>query len=356
MLRQYNMQQYKIAILGFGVVGKRRFSCLEKNPRCNIVAICDKHADMDIAKQRGISIYENYTDILNHKEIDAAFVCLSNDMLAEVSEAFLRKGIHVFCEKPPARNTKELQKVLEAEKHIPKLKLMYGFNHRYHESVQDSLQIIRDGTLGRVINARGIYGKSRLITYNQTEWRTSRELAGGGVLLDQGIHMVDLMRLFCGEFNEIKSFVSNDHWQFDVEGNAYALMKTAGGVVGMLHSSATQWRHRFELEISLTKGALRLAGILSGSKSYGEETLRVTWADENGTGDPKEQITRYNMDSSWQQEVDLFIDSIIHDKKITSGSSYDAYQTLKTVESIYHADNDWKQKINKWENRYECIS
>ena len=94
---------------------------------------------------------------------------------------------------------------------------MYGFNHRYHESVQDALEIIRNGTLGEVINARGIYGKSRLITYNQTEWRTSRELAGGGVLLDQGIHMVDLMRLFCGEFNEIKSFISNDHWQFDVE-------------------------------------------------------------------------------------------------------------------------------------------
>ena len=110
------------------------------------------------------------------------------------------------------------------------------------------------------------------------------------------------------------------------------------------------------LEICLTKGALRLAGFLSGSKSYGEETLRITWADENGNGDPKEQITRYNSDPSWQCEVDLFIDSIIHNKKIMSGSSNDAYQTLKTVESIYGADTNWCQKINQWENNYECIS
>ena len=112
----------------------------------------------------------------------------------------------MFCEKPPARNTKELKKVLAAEKNNPSLKLMYGFNHRYHESVQDALQIIRNGSLGKVINARGIYGKSRIITYNQTEWRTSRELAGGGVLLDQGIHMVDLMRLFLVSLMKLKFY------------------------------------------------------------------------------------------------------------------------------------------------------
>ena len=133
-------------------------------------------------------------------------------------------------------------------------------------------------------------------------------------------------------------------------------MKTGDGVVGMLHSSATQWRHRFELEISLTNGALRLAGFLSGSKSYGEETLRITWADINGNGDPKEQITKYNNDPSWQTEVDLFIESIRSNKKITSGSSRDAYDTLTTVESIYNADISWKKKINEWENSDECVS
>ncbi len=346
----------KVAIVGFGVVGKRRYACIKNISNVDVVSICDNRAEMLSYRLEGVQLYSSYTDILENEKIDAVFVCLSNDMLAEASEAFLRKGIHVFCEKPPARNTKELQKVLTVEKDNPNLKLMYGFNHRYHESVRDALEIIRGESLGKVINARGIYGKSCLITYNQTEWRTSRELAGGGVLLDQGIHMVDLMRLFCGEFSEVKSFISNDHWQFKVEGNAYALMKTSGGVIGMLHSSATQWRHRFELEVSLTKGALKLSGFLSGSKSYGEETLRITWADMNGNGDPKEQITRYNNDPSWQTEVDLFIESIRMDNPILSGSSSEAYHTLKTVESIYNADMIWRQKVNEWENNYEYVS
>ena len=101
-----------------------------------------------------------------------------------------------------------------------------------------------------MINARGVYGKSQLVTFGQSSWRTERELAGGGVLLDQGIHMVDLIRLFCGEFTEVYSFVSNDVWRHDVEDNAYALMRSDRNAIAMLHSSATQWRHRFNLERS----------------------------------------------------------------------------------------------------------
>ncbi len=136
---------------------------------------------------------------------------------------------------------------------------MYGFNHRHHDSVRDALRIIRSGELGTIINLRGVYGKSQLVTFNQPAWRTKREIAGGGVLLDQGIHMVDLMRLFAGEFSTVHSFVSGNHWGCDVEYNAYALMRTNAGVVAMLNSSATQWQHRFYLELTLHAAALSSA-------------------------------------------------------------------------------------------------
>ena len=148
-----------------------------------------------------------------------------------------------------------MHRVLAIEKQNPSLKLMYGFNHRYHDSVQDALAIVKSGELGSVINIRALYGKAKLITFNQPNWRTKREIAGGGVLLDQGIHIVDLMRLFGGEFTEVSSIISNSHWGYDVEDNAYALMRTENGVVGMLNSSATQWRHKFHLDINLTRGA-----------------------------------------------------------------------------------------------------
>ena len=191
---------------------------------------------------------------------------------------------------------------------------------------------------------RAVYGKSKLITFNQPVWRTKREIAGGGVLLDQGIHMVDLMLLFAGEFTEVYSFISNSHWGHDVEDNAYAMMRTADGVVGMLNSSATQWRHRFHLDINLERGSLILGGILSGTKSYGAETLTVVYADpDNDQGDPKEQLTHYNRDPSWDEEIAVFTECILNDSPVQSGTSEDALRTMRLVFKIYYADTAWRK-------------
>ena len=149
--------------------------------------------------------------------------------------------------------------------------------------------------------------KSKLITFNQPDWRTKRDIAGGGVLLDQGIHMVDLIRLFGGDFNVMSSFISNEHWKFDVEDNAYALLKNNDNVIAIIHSSATQWKHVFNLEINCQKGSLVLSGILSGTKSYGSETLKIIIADPNNdAGDPREEIIKYNQDNSWNRELKFF--------------------------------------------------
>ena len=208
--------------------------------------------------------------------------------------------------------------------------------------------------MGDIINLRGVYGKAQLITFNQPDWRTKREIAGGGVLLDQGIHMVDLMRLFAGEFNEVHSFVENSHWNYDVEDNAYALMRTENGKVAMLNSSATQWRHRFHLDINLEKGSLILGGIISGSKSYGDEVLTVVTSDpENDYGNPKEVTTRYNKDPSWCLELETFVDFIVNNRTVTSGSSYEALQTMKLVYQIYFSDRKWRNKYNI-HNPNEC--
>jgi predicted dehydrogenase len=158
--------------------------------------------------------------------------------------------------------------------------------------------------------------------------------------------MVDLMRLFAGEFAEVKSFVSNQFWKHDVEDNAYAMLRTNGGVVAMLHSSATQWRHRFELEITLHKGTIILSGILSGSKSYGSETMTVAYASEDGNGDPKEVRTLYNDDNSWWDEIVEFAACINEGTPVTNGSSMDALRTMQLVYRIYCADASWGRERN----------
>ncbi len=337
----------RIGIAGYGVVGKRRRHFIDLHPGLETVAVCDRAFADGGVPDGGVRHHADYQTLLG-EDLDALFVCMPNDVAPDAVIAGLGKGLHVFCEKPPGRNLGDVARVITAEKSHPGLKLQYGFNHRYHDSVRDALAIIRSGELGRVINMKGVYGKSKFISFGQkSDWRIKRGLAGGGILLDQGIHMVDLMRLFAGAFAEVHSFVSNDYWKHDVEDNAYALMRTEDGVVAMLHSSATQWRHRFELDITCEKGALILSGILSGSKSYGVETLSIARAMEgDDTGDPAEETRHYETDHSWADEIAEFADAILNDKKITNGSSEEAFDTMQLVFRIYCADGAWRNRWN----------
>lgn len=337
------MKQLRVGIAGYGVVGKRRRECVDRCPHMHLIAVCDRAFQDEGAFGDGVRYYRDFQSLLAEK-LDVLIVCLTNDVAAEVTIAGLKRGLHVFCEKPPGRNVADILDVIAQHRRNIGLKLKYGFNHRYHESVQDALKIMRSGELGSVIGMRGIYGKAKLITFNQPTWRVDRAIAGGGVLLDQGIHMVDLMRLFGGDFVEVHSFISNRRWKYEVEDNAYALMRTSSGVVAMLNSSATQWRHQFHLDINLEQGSLVLGGILSGSKSYGAETLNVIRADpENDRGDPREQMTRYNCDPSWDEEIKEFAECIVHDRDVQNGTPDDALRTMQLVFKIYHADPRWRQ-------------
>jgi predicted dehydrogenase len=338
----------RVGIAGYGVVGKRRREFIDRHSCLRTVAVCDRVFRGDGTFDDGVRYYTHYSKLLA-ENLDVLFVCMTNDMAPEVTVAGLEKGLHVFCEKPPGRDLADIARVIECERQHAGQKLKYGFNHRYHDSVREALRIVRSGELGRVINLRGVYGKSAIISFS-SDWRTKRALSGGGILLDQGIHMVDMMRLFAGDFSEVHSFVSNDYWHHDVEDNAYALMRTPDRIVAMLHSSATQWRHRFHLEIALAEGAIILAGILSGSKSYGAETITIAHKTEDDSGDPREVTIRYNQDNSWRDEIGEFADAVVNDKPIVEGSSMEALKTMRLVYRIYCADQEWQERFNLTDN------
>ncbi len=339
--------QINVGIAGYGIVGKKRGECINKNQHLNLVAVCDRNFEYTGKFDDGVCFYPDYNDLLDHG-IDALFVCLTNDVAAEVTIAGLNSGMHVFCEKPPGQNLEQISNVIQTEKAHTNLKLKYGFNHRYHESVKYAFKIINSGELGDIVDFNAVYGKSKVVTATgpNADWRSKRKIAGGGILLDQGIHMVDLIRYFSGDFEEVYSFISNKYWGYDVEDNAYAIMRTADGKVAVLQSSATQWRHDFRLHITLEKGSIILKGILSSTKSYGAETLTVAYKTDDEHGDPKEKIIRYNYDPSWEDEVNEFAEAIINDVPIVSGTSNDAYKTMELVYRIYCADSAWKEKYN----------
>ena len=335
-----------VGIAGYGVVGKTRHASIQKNTSYKVVAISEANTQVQSDIPSDIDIFDDYRDLISQAELDIIFISLPNKFASDAVSLSLENGLNVFCEKPPARTLDELIKVKKIYKKYPNLKLMYGFNHRFHLSVEEAKSIIDSNTFGKIINLKGVYGKSQMISFNQTDWRTKREESGGGILLDQGIHMLDLMRYLSGErFSEIFSFIDNAFWNFDVEDNAYALMKSPNGVVAQLHSSATQWRHVFNLEITLQKGSLVLGGLLTGSKSYGDETLRIISSNPGkDRGAPVESTSKYNEDVSWDNEIKYFTDCLKNDSTIQRGSIEDAIETMNLVEEIYKADPHWKKK------------
>jgi len=337
-------EQLKVGIAGYGIVGKRRRLFIDKHPKLRTIAICDQNFKERGTMADGVKCFPDYHQLLE-EPLDALFVSFPNYLAPEATIAGLERGLHVFCEKPPGKNVLDVEKVIEVEKKYPHLILKYGFNHRYHDSVREALRIIKSGIYGEIVNIRGVYGKSRITPF-VGNWRAERKYAGGGILLDQGIHMVDLMRLFCGEFTEVKSYVTNNFWNCDVEDNVYALLRSEKGRFAIFHSSATQWQHRFRLEITLTKGYLELQGILSGTKSYGEEKLIVGRRSDSITGTEKEEIITFLEDNSWHDEIYEFADAIINGNPIKNGSSRDALQTMKLVYHIYWADPEWRTLFN----------
>ncbi|MDA9876149.1 Gfo/Idh/MocA family oxidoreductase [Gammaproteobacteria bacterium] len=339
----------KVGIAGYGVVGKTRHRSIESNTSYQVTAISECNEEAQKFIPAGLEVYNDYKSLIVSADIDVIFISLPNQFAAEATCLSLQNGLHVFCEKPPARTYAELLEVEEQSLKFPDLKLMYGFNHRFHLSVEEAKVLIDSNSLGRLINMKGVYGKSQMISFNQTDWRTNREASGGGILLDQGIHMLDLMRYLSGEnFTEVFSFIDNAFWNFDVEDNAYVLMKSPKGLVSQLHSSATHWRHIFNLEITLERGSLILGGLLTGSKSYGDETLTVITSNPSkDKGIPKESTSKYNEDVSWDNEIKYFVNSLAGNTSIERGNIKDALETMKLIEIIYKADPIWKEKYYK---------
>lgn len=335
----------RVGIAGYGVVGKRRRQYIDANPHFRTVAVSDLTFDGSGNLPDGIPYRGSWEGIFDF-ELDVLFVCLPNDVAPLATIAGIERGIHVFCEKPPGRTVDDIRRVIAAEQGMPGIKLKYGFNHRYHDSVRDAKEIIDSGRFGRIVNVRGVYGKSRIIPFSGG-WRSQRAIAGGGILLDQGIHMLDMIRLFCGEFEEVYSCVSNDYWRHDVEDNAYALMRSSSGIVAMLHSTATQWRHKFRLEITLHDALLELTGILSGSKSYGGERLTIVERNDCSINGAFGEVTKdYLDDNSWRDETDEFADVIVRDRPVAGGTSLDALRVMELVNRIYYADPQWRMMFD----------
>lgn len=322
----------RVAIAGCGFIGSKRAAALR---RCAVTVCCDvdrERAGKLAAGFPGCAVTTDWRHVVDSSEVDALIVATTHDALASITSAAVAAGKHVLVEKPAARCAAELDGIAEVARRTGAL-VRVGFNHRFHRAFRKAREIFESAALGDLMFIRGRYGHGGRLGYEQ-EWRARPELSGGGELIDQGVHLIDLARWFLGDFPHVAGRAPTYFWNMPVEDNGFLLLETARGHVAFLHASWTEWKNLFSFEIAGRLGKLEISGL---GGSYGVE--RLTWYRMSPEMGPPETLTwEYPMaDDSWEAECAAFVNDIRLGRQPQPGIA-DAQAALHIVEEVYRQE------------------
>lgn len=323
------MKVFGVGVIGCGLIGQKRAKALGAGGKLVACADLDTDRAQKLAITTGAQVFRDWRELVWSSSVDVVIVATLHDSLAEITRAAAVAGKHVLVEKPAARNAAELAPVMAAIKDYS-VKVHVGFNHRYHRSLRKAKEIVDSGALGDLMFIRGRYGHGARVGYEK-EWRSNPALSGGGELIDQGPHLIDLSRWFLGDMTEVQGFAHTYFWDMPVDDNGFMLLKTAKKQTAFLHASCTEWKNLFSMEIYGKLGKLDLSGL---GGSYGLE--KITWYKMlPEMGPPDTTSWEYPMaDDSWEVEIAEFFDDIRLNRE-PSVNLADASAALVIVEKIY---------------------
>lgn len=317
-----------VAIIGCGLIGRKRAQALGQ-ARLVVCADLRQERAEELARLHGAAAMDDWQQAVDRRDVGAVIVATTNDALASITLAALRAGKPVLVEKPAARTVRELEAVIAAARRAG-LPVRVGFNHRYHPALRQARALFAGGKLGELMFIRGRYGHGGRLGYEK-EWRANPALSGGGELIDQGVHLIDLARWFLGDFNAVSGFAHTYYWKMPVDDNAFLTLKTPADQVAFLQVSCTEWKNLFSFEIYGKQAKLHAEGL---GGSYGAERLTY-YKMLPQMGPPATTVWEYPAgDDSWQLEFQEFLDDIRR-KRTPSASLADARAALQIVETIY---------------------
>jgi predicted dehydrogenase len=318
------------AIIGCGLIGKKRLAGLPAGSK--LVVACDTNPSRanELAKLAGTGrAVADFKQAIASPEVDAVIVATFNSMLAEVSAAAIRAGKPVLVEKPVGVCVRQIDELIAlADQHGVCVRI--GFNHRYHPALIKAREIFESGVMGELMFIRARYGHGGRVGYDQ-EWRADPKLSGGGELIDQGIHLIDLAGWFLGDFAKVDGHAATFFWKMPVDDNAFLSLRTAKGQTAWLHVSCTEWKNLFSFEIYGRNTKLHIEGL---GGSYGVEKL-CHYQMKPEMGPPDAKMYEFpGPDESWRMEVNEFEKDIQLKRKPDAGLK-EARAALQIVEKIY---------------------
>jgi predicted dehydrogenase len=318
----------RVAVVGCGLIGQRRAQALTG---AKLVACADIDAKkaQALADARGCVAFDNWRTMLDRAPCDIVIVATLHNSLAEITLECVRHGRHVLVEKPAARLRSELEPVLAAAAQTG-VQVRVGFNHRYHRALRKARELVDTGAVGPLLFIRGQYGHGGRPGYDR-EWRADPKLSGGGELIDQGPHLIDLARWFLGDFADVHGFADTLFWDMPVDDNGFMLLRTADRRTAQLHVSCTEWKNTFSFQIYGKTGKIEITGL---GGSYGVERIAY-YRMKPEMGPPETTIWEYPMlDDSWTVEFAEFVDDIRLMRTPAAGLR-EAMAVLGIIERIY---------------------
>jgi predicted dehydrogenase len=324
----------RFAVVGCGVVGQKRAAAISRLGHVMVLAV-------DRKKDRAVEIGRTFTAraatdfraAAEAADVDVIVVATPHEKHAEIATACLYAGKHVLVEKPGGRNLAELSAVKEAADSAGRIAKI-GYNHRFHPAVLRARKIIDRGELGPLMFIRARYGHGGRPGYEK-EWRLRRSMSGGGHLVDQGSHLIDLARWFLGEFSDCHAALRTFFWNAETEDSAFLTLSTSEGQIAWLHATCTEWKNLFSFEIYGRNGKLELIGL---GGSYGVESLTF-YRMLPKMGPP--ETTRWEFpfpDHSWDTEIAEFI-AAIREGRQPIGNAAEALGTMSVIQRVY--DRGW---------------
>ena len=328
----------RVALIGCGLVGQKR---LQNLPSGCVTMACDTElarAEKLAAQSPGCIATDSVERAVTSSSVDAVMIATVNASLTPIALQAAQAGKHVLVEKPAAINLKELAQ-LESLAQQRRVCVRVGYNHRYHPAGLKALEIFRTGALGPIMFVRGRYGQGGRIGYDQ-EWRADPKLSGGGELIDQGVHLIDLAGIFLGEFTDVQGHAATYFWNMPVDDNAFISLRNAEGKTAWLHASCTEWKNLFSLEIYGRDGKLHWEGL---GGSYGIERL-THYRMLPQMGPPETTVYEFPRgDESWKLEMGEFFEDIRLQRTPVPGLK-EARAALAVVERIHEKSGfNWRR-------------
>jgi predicted dehydrogenase len=327
------MSGLSVGIVGCGLIGTKRAGAL--TPEDELIACYDlnQSAAERLAESSSARACTTLEELLESGP-EVVVVATVHDQLAGLAERALASGAHVLVEKPAGVSSAQIDRLIECQRAGRGL-VKVGFNHRFHPGLARAAEEVHSGRHGDLMHLRARYGHGGRVGYDR-EWRADPARSGGGELIDQGMHLLDLTHWLAGPLPLHSALLRTHFWDTPVEDNAALILgegQSRTDPWAMLHVTWTEWKNLFSLEIYCRTAKIQVDGLV---RSYGPQRLRIYRMSEE-LGPPElEEFAYPDEDRSWEREWGSFKAAIdAEDERLICGGLADASYAWKQIESAY---------------------